>query len=208
MSNINIEFNVDGNNTSPVVNTDSIFTTGGVDLQTYIVNLVYPIGSYYWSSEATDPATLFGGGAVWTQIKDKFILAAGDTYTAGTVGGSATHNHTQASNTGSTILTTNQIPAHTHGSKSLTSGSVWLYGAPGFQGVTSGVLKAGGGTTVTTASLTTTSGITAYKSITVDATHEHTSVGGGQGHTHTLSSTGSSSNIPPHEVAYCWKRTA
>ena len=48
----------------------------------------HPIGSYYWSSESTDPSTLFGG--TWTQVKDKFILALGDTYTtAGATGGSA-----------------------------------------------------------------------------------------------------------------------
>ena len=39
----------------------------------------------------TNPQTLFGG--TWTQIKDKFILAAGDVYRNGDTGGSDTHNH-------------------------------------------------------------------------------------------------------------------
>lgn len=51
----------------------------------------HPVGSYYWSSEATSPATLFGGS--WTQIKDRFVLAAGDTYKVGGTGGVATHTH-------------------------------------------------------------------------------------------------------------------
>lgn len=47
----------------------------------------YPVGSLYMSTNATSPAELFGG--TWEQIKDKFILAAGDTYAAGSVGGKA-----------------------------------------------------------------------------------------------------------------------
>ena len=51
----------------------------------------HPIGSYYWSGESTNPGTLFGG--TWEQVKDKFVLAVGDTYTTvGTTGGNASHN--------------------------------------------------------------------------------------------------------------------
>lgn len=57
----------------------------------------HPVGSLYWSKDPTSPAELFGGK--WKQIKDTFILAAGDTYAAGNVGGSAdavvvAHTHT------------------------------------------------------------------------------------------------------------------
>ena len=45
----------------------------------------HPVGSYYWSSNATGPATLFGG--TWERIKDRFILAAGDEYEVGANGG-------------------------------------------------------------------------------------------------------------------------
>lgn len=62
---------------------------------------VYPVGSVYISREATDPATLFGG--TWERLKDRFILAAGDTYAAGTTGGEATHK-----------LTVDEMPAHEH----------------------------------------------------------------------------------------------
>ena len=47
------------------------------------------------------PATLFGGS--WTQLKDRFLLGAGDTYQNGTTGGEATHT-----------LTVAEMPAHTH----------------------------------------------------------------------------------------------
>ena len=62
----------------------------------------HPVGSLYWTSSTENPATTFGGGT-WTQIKDKFILAAGDTYSNGATGGSAT-----------VTLTTEQLPSHNH----------------------------------------------------------------------------------------------
>ena len=69
-----------------------------------VFNLVYPVGSIYMSVNSTSPATLFGG--TWIQIKDKFLLSAGDTYTAGNTGGEATHT-----------LTTDEIPSHSHRTK-------------------------------------------------------------------------------------------
>ena len=66
-----------------------------------LLNLFYPVGSIYWSSKNTNPSTLFGG--TWTQIKDKFILAAGDSYSNGATGGAAT-----------VTLTVSNMPSHTH----------------------------------------------------------------------------------------------
>ena len=53
---------------------------------------VYPIGSVYISANETSPAELFGG--TWEQLKDRFLLGAGDTYAAAATGGSAEHSHT------------------------------------------------------------------------------------------------------------------
>lgn len=41
--------------------------------------------TFWVSNDPTSPAEMFGG--TWEQIKDKFILAAGDTYAAGSTGG-------------------------------------------------------------------------------------------------------------------------
>ena len=83
-----------------------------------LLDICHPIGSLYWSTVSTSPATLFGG--TWVQIKDQFILAAGDTYTAGNTGGEATHT-----------LTTTEMPSHTHTGRiavtSGTSGSTYYY---------------------------------------------------------------------------------
>ena len=61
-----------------------------------IVNTIYPVGSIYMSMNSTSPASLFGG--TWVQIKDTFLLSAGDTYAGGGTGGSAdavvvSHSH-------------------------------------------------------------------------------------------------------------------
>lgn len=62
--------------------------TGWVDLLT--AYNPYPVGSVYISttSSLSPPPVLYLGGT-WEQIKDVFLLAAGDTYTAGSTGGSA-----------------------------------------------------------------------------------------------------------------------
>lgn len=65
---------------------------------------VYPVGSIYMSVNNTDPGTLFGG--TWEQLKDRFLLGAGDTYTAGGTGGEATHKLTAAES---------GVPTHNHG---------------------------------------------------------------------------------------------
>ena len=72
-----------------------------VILKENFLNLVYPVGSIYLSSKNTNPGTLFGG--TWTQIKDKFILTAGDSYSNGATGGAAT-----------VTLTVSNMPSHSH----------------------------------------------------------------------------------------------
>lgn len=71
----------------------------GEDLASIMLDLAHPIGSLYYSAESTEPSELFGG--TWEQIKDTFILAAGDTYAAGSTGGEATHT-----------LAENEMPNH------------------------------------------------------------------------------------------------
>lgn len=64
-------------------------------------NTIYPVGSIYMSVNSTSPATLFGG--TWEQIKDTFLLSAGDTYSAGATGGEAEHT-----------TTIDEMPMHNH----------------------------------------------------------------------------------------------
>ena len=92
--------------TSILPTEDNVFSLGSSNKRWQIndinfFNIVYPIGSIYMSINATSPAELFGG--TWEQIKDTFLLCAGDTYLAGSTGGEATH-----------VLTEAEIAAHIH----------------------------------------------------------------------------------------------
>lgn len=69
--------------------------------KTDLLDMIYPIGSLYWSSNSTDPGTLFGG--TWTQIKDTFVWAKGDSDTVNATGGEKTHT-----------LTESEMPSHSH----------------------------------------------------------------------------------------------
>lgn len=62
---------------------------------------VYPVGHIYISVSSTNPSTLFGG--TWERIQDRFLLAAGGSYEAGSTGGEATHT-----------LTIDEMPSHKH----------------------------------------------------------------------------------------------
>ena len=75
--------------------------SGGFDFTTLIA-MIYPVGAIYLSVNATDPGVLFGFGS-WERIEDRFLLAAGSSYEAGSIGGEAEHT-----------LTELEMPAHDH----------------------------------------------------------------------------------------------
>ena len=79
-----------------------------------------PKGTIYLTVNNVNPSIYFGG--TWEQIKDKFLLCAGDTYKAGNTGGEASHK-----------ITTEEMPSHTHGHENgQTSSVVWFPEATGF----------------------------------------------------------------------------
>ena len=65
-------------------------------------NELYPVGSIYMSVNSTSQASMFGG--TWEQIKDKFLLSAGNNYSAGATGGEARHTHSLDTPTARAIL--------------------------------------------------------------------------------------------------------
>lgn len=96
------------NNVGMTTFTYSCFSIGlqcfSINDSNIFVNIAgeaYPVGSIYMSVNNTNPSVLFGG--TWERLKDTFLLASGDTYTAGNTGGEATHT-----------LTTDEMPSHTH----------------------------------------------------------------------------------------------
>lgn len=173
----------------------------------------YPIGAYYISNSPTSPATLFGG--TWVQVKDRMILAVGDTYnSAGATGGSAT-----------TKLVVNNIPSHNHscdttGNHTHTRGSMNITGD--FSGV--GYKYGGGPATVNGAFYIKNTSNAPREGVKIvndgdrddwfgfDASKSWTGSTSAVGnHSHTIGYTGSGTaftTISPYITAYVWRRTA
>lgn len=67
-----------------------------------ILNLVYPIGSIYMSTNNVSPSTFIGG--TWEALDEgRVLIGAGASYPAGSVGGEETHT-----------LTADETPSHNH----------------------------------------------------------------------------------------------
>ena len=167
-----------------------------------ITDLVYPVGSIYMSVNSTSPATLFGG--TWEQLKDKFLLSAGTTYSAGSTGGESTHT-----------LTKNEMPSHTHeqyahnhdgkyhshststeeeyfvtSEISTANNTSVSYNASGNRIVDG---QTTGGSSFHHREATSSALVTLY-----EETASNKNTGGGQSH----------NNMPPYLAVYMWKRTA
>lgn len=193
----------DGNIISPVTSIDSIFTSTGGGFKQALLDFVYPVGSVYISSQDKNPSTFLGG--TWSQITDKFLLAAGSTYTAGSTGGSATKTIAKANLPNYTLYSA----SHTHtfsgssssfsGSGNLKRGDYTVVAADANGGPTwRYILK--GGTGLSTYS--------DYYSISVSGSV--TAKGTNSGTTIEVTSGGSGTALdimPPYEVVYAWKRT-
>lgn len=182
------------------------------------IDNIYPVGSIYMSINSTNPHDLFGGS--WEQINNTFLVAQGTSYSPGSTGGSASSTHTHniaAGTSGSTILTIAQTPAHTHtrGTMEITgafygdevSRDVGITGTGAFQirgGGTGGFMGSGFKYT-----LSNGFNFAASRSWT----GETSSVGEGEGHTHstpatTTSEASNTNNLPPYLAVYMWKRIA
>lgn len=200
------------NNTISAKNTTYAVATNSVDglmsktdkaKLNNIFNLIYPVGSIYISVNSTNPASLFGG--TWEQIKDRFLLSAGNSYANGSTGGSATHTiavgnlpaHTHTYSNATAVqghtLTVNEIPRHKHtvaGNNGGNGGNYW------------------------------TPQILSGKAVNWTSNVDDHSIytGGGQAHSHGLTkanantgSTGSGTalnTMPPYLAVYMWKRKA
>lgn len=161
------------------------------------VDLIYPVGAIYMSTNSTSPESLFGG--TWVQIEDRFLLAAGSTYTAGASGGAATVTLTAAQS---------GVPAHGH---TYTSPTV-VSGAGGHSHTittkyNTGKVASGTGTfQVGSGGSHSTTGVSSIASNT--GTHSHTLTGGGVAQNTAANASQAHNNMPPYLVVYVWERTA
>lgn len=146
-----------------------------------IVDAVYPVGSIYMSVNSANPSTLFGG--TWEQIEDTFLLAAGQTYTAGDTGGEAEHT-----------LAKEELPTEHMTFRRLynaADGSTVDVMAASQTDGSIGVADGTNGRPDINFHAATISGIT-----TGQKAMQYT-YGGGQSH----------NNMPPYLAVYMWKRT-
>ena len=199
---------------------------------TALANLLYPVGSYYWSSDPTDPGTLFGG--TWEAVENKFMFAASTSHPVGETGGAE-----------SVALSLNQMPAHSHSASTASSGNHSHTGttngggghghsasssAAGYHAHYLAIYRAAGNNPSGSALqfyVQNNPGHGTFNhwssgdgnhthdiSISYVGDHAHTFTTSYVGdHTHTVmvTSTGGSEahdNMPPYITAYCWHRTA
>ena len=167
-----------------------------------LLNFCYPVGSLYWSSKSTDPSTLFGG--TWTQIKDRFIWAKGDSDTVNTTGGAKT-----------VTLTESNLPKHSHSftprgsiTNSLSNDGWFDRGNPS----NSGGNEVDGTIFVKDTSFTKRfefegSDENFNPRVYARLSHSHT-FNGSSGTTGQSGSNTAHENMPPYIVKYCWERTA
>ncbi len=175
---------------------------------TNFLNKIYPVGSIYISTASTNPSTFLGG--TWEAYGKGQTLVGIDSSqtefnTSGKTGGVKSVSYTPTGTVGSTTLTLNQIPSHSHnydkanantGSHILTIDEMPSHthiqnahfhsvGAPN---------GAGSGFTGWGPSATPMRVINggSYQTDLVTATNQNT--GGSQGHTHPISTTSTASD--------------
>ncbi len=141
-----------------------------------VCNMIYPVGSVYVSVNSANPSSLFGG--TWEQLKDRFLLGAGDSYGNGTTGGEASHT-----------LTINEMPSHTHNQNPHVHG----VRAKGFNGTsnTNGYYM-----------LRRNESGDSYDMVDSDAALSTTATNQNTG------GSASHNNMPPYLVVYMWKRVS
>ena len=137
----------------------------------------YAVGDIFVTTRAGNPAGLLGYGT-WSQIKDRFLLAAGDSYAAGSTGGEAEHT-----------LTVDEMPAHRHsfGSHAGSAGDR-------FSSLRDpeSAINSQGSVYPNRPGFTQGADYTSYGYIQLEL------VGGSQSH----------NNMPPYMAVYMWLRTA
>lgn len=193
-------------------------TAGNVDLSKKAVDLAYPVGSLYFSSVATNPATLFGVGT-WAAFGTGKTLIGVDP---------ADTDFDAPNKTGGAkrvALAANEVPRHTHDLSNHTHGmGNHVHGTPphnhtlefqyrneaqmgagntvvtDIQGQTAGYGSVGNGTTTTAAP--TTYGPSTNTTDGPSNNSSGAAFGNGSG------GTDSHQNLPPYVTCYIWKRTA
>lgn len=194
---------IDGNDIAQYVKR---FTFKANDGTTHsLLEIIYPVGVYYWSSDNTTPKDLFGFGE-WLQIKDKFVLAMGDKF--------RTINETG----GSFKIEADKLPTHIHNMK-ISSGGMDKHNTGTFpvldcrkelgeqyiQNLFDGDVFKHGDIKQYKSNVDRKNFNSCYTQVTMNIEHTHT---------FNVDLKDDNKNFPnkdyiqPYITAYCWKRTA
>lgn len=175
------------------------------------VNVIYPVGSIYISTVATNPAILFGVGT-WVAIGGQFLLGTNGSYGLGSTGGSkdaVVVSHTHGVNINSGI----QSADHIHYGTTDSANANHIHYTTVVTGISGGV--AGISSTAYTGSGTATGQYMPTGGIS--STHQHGFATGGvsanhyhnvNGNTNSSGVAGTDKNMPPYIAVSIWKRTA
>ena len=158
------------------------------------VDAIYPVGSYYETSDTTfDPNTYFGG--TWVlETEGQVHVSAGTGYA---VSGALTNTSDGGEETHT--LVASEIPSHTHGSVSLNGTLTQRrFGANYQNAYGGGIVTISTSAAGSSAALASQGASYAADRANINATHEHSSVGGDGAH----------NNMQPYIVVNRWHRTA
>ena len=148
-----------------------------------LLDKLYPVGCIYHSASSTSPASFLGG--TWERIKDTFILAAGDTYAAGSTGGEAAH-----------VLIAKELPVNAYNGTFKSYGNVQFFNADSHGSSWTNdyefmiAAKRGLAGTTGTDNVLTQDNLATSNPISVSNPN------GGNSH----------NNMPPYTAMYVWKR--
>ena len=184
-----------------------------------LIDIIYPIGTYYETTNASFNPNTAWAGTTWTKITDgRVLIAGGGDYTVGTNYGEKTHK-----------ITTAEMPQHKHSAAvSTASGHKHEPGTMNIKGTFSGVGNANTGEPATltgafyrvNSSTHPTQGVVIANSgdrddyFGFDASRNwtgETASAGSHTHTVTIGNTGSStamSLVQPSKAVARWLRTA
>jgi hypothetical protein len=173
-----------------------------------VVQALYPIGSIYSSTSATNPQATFGFGTWIAYAAGRVLVGAGGTFSG--TGGSAdavviSHNHTGTTGVDS--------PDHTHNFGATTGTESQGHVHPNDQGNFGVVGPLGGFSGLEEGAGSPNYNLTNMGTPNVTHTHDvnGTTSGRSNGHFHSIATdgvSGTNANMQPYIVVYMWNRTA
>ena len=166
----------------------------------YMIGDIYTTTIDYSLTTEGNPSAVWPG-TFWIPIQDKFLLAAGNTYSAGSTGGSA--DATLPSHDHAVKITSNAGSSHSHGAGTLSV-------SPSAHKIKTNSYALG--SNGTSRNIVTSSG--SLSSSTVTDSHSISgSTGGESAHTHlvdgtsgTAGTSATGANMPPYFTVYMWER--